>query len=322
MTSGVDFGVEKELTLVEERIQESIHSQEPLLTDIARYVIQAGGKRIRPLVAVLANKAVGGKNLDRVVEIAAALELIHSATLVHDDINDDGGFRRGRTAAYRKFALQNALVAGDFLFVKAFAIGGRFEPEVVELTAAVCTGLAEAEIVQKRHIGDLSTTRDQYLEIIRRKTAMPISAGARLGAMFGGGTPEEVEALTVYGTNLGLAFQIVDDILDVAGDPRVLGKPVGTDLKEGNMTLLVLHALNDGSDVRGHLSRILQQPARSEADIAQGLALIRDSGAVDRARVDAEHFGFLAIAALDPVRPGPGKDALARLVDFVVRRNA
>jgi len=322
MTSGVDFGVEKELTLVEERIQESIHSQEPLLTDIARYVIQAGGKRIRPLVAVLANKAVGGKNLDRVVEIAAALELIHSATLVHDDINDDGGFRRGRTAAYRKFGLQNALVAGDFLFVKAFAIGGRFEPEVVELTAAVCTGLAEAEIVQKRHIGDLSTTRDQYLEIIRRKTAMPISAGARLGAMFGGGTPEEVEALTVYGTNLGLAFQIVDDILDVAGDPRVLGKPVGTDLKEGNMTLLVLHALNDGSDVRGHLSRILQQPARSEADIARGLALIRDSGAVDRARVDAEHFGFLAIAALDPVRPGPGKDALARLVDFVVRRNA
>ena len=142
MTSGVDFGVEKELTLVEERIQESIHSQEPLLTDIARYVIQAGGKRIRPLVAVLANKAVGGKNLDRVVEIAAALELIHSATLVHDDINDDGGFRRGRTAAYRKFGLQNALVAGDFLFVKAFAIGGRFEPEVVELTAAVCTGLA------------------------------------------------------------------------------------------------------------------------------------------------------------------------------------
>src|SRR3972149_6676800 len=210
MTSGVDFGVEKELTLVEERIQESIHSQEPPLAGIARYVIQAGGKRIRPLVAVLANKAVGGKNLDRVVEIAAALELIHSATPVPVDINVEGVFRRGRRAAYRKFGLQNALVAGDFLFVKAFAIGGRFEPEVVELTAAVCTGLAEAEIVQKRHIGDLSTTRAEYLEIIRRKTAMPIGAGARLGAMFGGGTPEEIEALTVYGTNLGSPCPLVD----------------------------------------------------------------------------------------------------------------
>src|SRR3990172_12799394 len=125
MTSGVDFGVERELTLVEDRIQQSIRSQEPLLTDIARYVIQAGGKRIRPLVAVLANKAVGGKNLGRVVEIAAALELIHSATLVHDDINDDAGFRRGRDAANRKFRVQNALVSGDVLFGKAVARGGR-----------------------------------------------------------------------------------------------------------------------------------------------------------------------------------------------------
>jgi geranylgeranyl pyrophosphate synthase len=322
MTSAGDFGVETELALVEERIQNSIRSQEPLLTDIARYVIQAGGKRIRPLVAVLANKAVGGKNLSRVVEVAAALELIHSATLVHDDINDDSGFRRGRESAYRKFGVQNALVAGDFLFVKAFAIGGRFDPEVVDLTAAVCTGLAEAEIVQKRHVGDLSTTRAQYFDIIRRKTAMPIGAGARLGAMFGGGTPEEVEALTVYGTNLGLAFQIVDDILDVTGNPDILGKPVGTDLKEGNMTLPVLHALNDGSDVRANLSRILAQPARSQADVAQGLALIRESGAVERAREEAEHFGSLANAALDPVRPGPGKEALAQLVEFVVRRNA
>lgn len=322
MTRGSDFGVEQELGLVEERIRRSIRSSEPVLTDIAHYVIEAGGKRIRPLVAVLANRAVGGKNLERVIEIAAALELIHSATLVHDDINDDGGFRRGKEAAYRKFGLQNALVAGDFLFVKAFALGGKFEPEVVDLTAAVCTGIAEAEIVQKRHHGDLSTTREQYLEIIRRKTAMPISAGARLGAMLGGGTPEEIDALTAYGTNLGLAFQIVDDILDVVGDPHVLGKPVGTDLKEGNMTLVVLHALNDGSELRRSLSEILGEPDRTEADLGRGLALIRGSRAVELARGDAAHFGSLAVAALDPVRPGPGKDALIRLVDFVVRRNA
>ena len=322
MTSDLDFGVAKELSLVEHRIQDAIRSREPILTDIARYVIEAGGKRIRPMVTVLANKAVGGRSLERTVQIAAALELIHSATLLHDDINDDGRLRRGREAAYKKFGLHNALVTGDFLFVKAYAISGTFDAEIVDLTASVCTSLAEAEISQKRHAGDVSVTRDQYLDIARRKTAMPFGAGAKIGALLGGGTSEEVEALATYGLNLGIAFQIVDDILDVVGDPAVLGKPVGTDLREGNMTLLVLHALNDGSDRRALLTEILRRRRKTEALIGQGLALIRDSGAVERARVDAEHYGFRARDALDPVRPGPYRDALARLVEFVVQRNA
>ncbi len=321
MTSGPDFGVEKELALVEARVREAIRSQEPLLTDIAAYVIEAGGKRIRPLVALLANRAVGGHNLTETVDMAAALELIHSATLLHDDINDGGLVRRGRVAAYKKYGLQNALVAGDFLFVKAFAIGGKFETDIVDLTARVCTSLAEAEIVQKRHSGDLRTTRDQYLDVVLRKTAMPISAGARIGALLGGGSAQEVEALTAYGLHLGTAFQIVDDILDVVGNPSVLGKPVGTDLKEGNMTLLVLHALNDGSERRAELTGILKRRRKTAEQVDRGLALIRDSGAVERARVDAEHFGFLARQALDDVRPGSFRDSLARLVEFVVRRN-
>jgi len=322
MESGLDFGIEKELLLVEARIREAVDSREALLTDIAQYVIAAGGKRIRPTVALLANKAVGGKNVAQTVQMAAALELIHSATLLHDDINDGGLMRRGREAAYVKYGLQNALVAGDFLFVKAFQIGGKFEPEIVDLTAQVCTALAEAEIVQRRHAGDLATTRDDYLDVIRRKTAMPISAGARIGGILGGGTDAEIEALGAYGMHLGTAFQIVDDILDVAGNPAVLGKPVGTDLKEGNVTLLVLHAMHDGSDRRAELVKLFQLPVRTEEDIRRGLALIRDSGAVGRARVDAEHYGFLAREALDDVRPGPYREALARLVDFVVRRNA
>ncbi|HEV8596004.1 MAG TPA: polyprenyl synthetase family protein [Thermoplasmata archaeon] len=322
MTSGRDFGVGKELSLVEDRIRAAIQSDESLLTDIARYVIGAGGKRIRPTVALLANKAVGGKNLEQTVSLAAALELIHSATLLHDDINDDGATRRGRDAAYVKYGLQNALVTGDFLFVKAFAIGGTFDREIVELTAGVCTALAEAEIVQKRHAGNLSVTREDYLSVIRRKTALPLSAAARIGALLGGGTPEEVEALTIYGLNLGLAFQIVDDILDVVGDPAVLGKPVGTDLREGNVTLLVLHALNDGSERRAQLTDMLRLETRGEDTVARGLALIRESGAVERARVDADHYGFLAREALDGVRAGPHRDALLGLVDYVVHRNA
>jgi len=280
-----------------------------------------GGKRVRPLLTLLCCAACAG-SWQAALPAAAALELIHSATLLHDDINDGGLIRRGREAAYVKYGLQNALVAGDFLFVKAFQIGGQFEREIVDLTAGVCTALAEAEIVQKRHAGDVTTTRDQYLDVIRRKTAMPLSAGARIGALLGGGSPKEVEALTAYGLNLGLAFQIVDDILDVVGDPAVIGKPVGTDLKEGNVTLLVLHALNDGSERRAQLTEILRRGPRTEEIIAKGLVLIRESGAVERARVDAEHFGFLAKQALDDVQPSRYRDALVTLVDFVVRRNA
>src|SRR5437667_8808464 len=149
MTTSQDFGVAKEMALVEARIRESIVSEEPLLHDIAQYVIEAGGKRIRPMVTLLAIQALGGKDIGQAIDLAAALEMIHSATLIHDDINDGGDMRRGRLAAYKKFGLQNALVTGDFLFVKAFGIGGRFDDDLVEITANVGAALAEGENRQK-----------------------------------------------------------------------------------------------------------------------------------------------------------------------------
>ncbi len=160
MTGSHDFGVTKELALVEERIRESIVSEEPLLHDIAAYVIEAGGKRIRPMVTLLAFQALGGTDVRQAIDLAAALEMIHSATLIHDDINDGGEMRRGRLAAYRKFGVQNALVTGDFLFVKAFGIGGKFDADIVELTAQACAALAEGEIRQQRHAYDTHVSRE------------------------------------------------------------------------------------------------------------------------------------------------------------------
>src|SRR2546421_12181402 len=177
MTTSLDFGVAKEMALVEAKIRRSIVSEEPLLHDIARYVIEAGGKRIRPMVTLLAFRALGGTDVSQAVDLAADVELIHSATLIHDDINDGGEMRRGRLAAYKKFGLQNALVTGDFLFVKAFGIGGRFDDDIVEITANVCAALAEGEIRQNRHAHDTDVTRGEYLDIIERKTALPMSAG-------------------------------------------------------------------------------------------------------------------------------------------------
>ena len=323
MAVSLDFGVAREIALVEARIRESIVSEEPLLQDIARYVIDAGGKRIRPIVTLLSFQALGGKEVRQAIDLAAALELIHSATLIHDDINDGGEMRRGRLAAYKKFGLQNALVTGDFLFVKAFGIGGKFDADIVELTANACAALAEGEIRQQRHAFDTSVSRDEYLDIIRRKTALPMMAGAKIAGLLASARLEQIDAVGDFGLNLGMAFQIVDDILDVVGKGSRLGKPSGTDIREGNVTLVAIHALNDGSaiDVTA-LSRLIHKRRKEEAEVQRALALLRDSGAVETARAEAVAFGQLAKKSLDPVPEGPAKANMARLVDFVLSRDA
>ncbi len=322
MTGSLDFGVAKELALVEARIRESIVSEEPLLHDIARYVIEAGGKRIRPTVTLLSFKALGGIDIAQAVDLAAALELIHSATLIHDDINDGGEMRRGRLAAYKKFGVENALVTGDFLFVKAFGIGGKFDAEIVELTANACAALAEGEIRQQRHAFDIRTSLDQYFDIIRRKSARPMMAGAKIAGLLAKAELGQVEAVGDYGLNLGLAFQIVDDILDVVGDGARLGKPAGTDLREGNVTLVAIHALNDGSsiDVRA-LARLIAKRRKREEEVQRAVALLRDSGAVEKARADAFAFGQLAKKSLDPLPESDTKANMIRLIDYVVTRD-
>src|SRR5207245_1465929 len=301
MTLPMDFGVAAEMALVEAKIRKSIVSEEPLLEDIARYVIEAGGKRIRPMVTLLAFKALRGQDIGQAIDLSAALELIHSATLIHDDINDGGEMRRGRPAAYKKFGLQNALITGDFLFVKAFGIGGKFDADIVELTADACAALAEGEIRQKRPAFD----------IVTRKTARPIMAGAKIVGLVAGARLEHVEAVGDYGLNLGIAFQIVDDILDVVGDGALLGKRAGTDLREGNMTLLTIHALNDGGSIDARaLSRLIAKRRKREDEVQRALTLIRDSGAVEKARAKAFEYGQLAKKSLDPIPDSDAKQSM------------
>jgi len=284
-------------------------------------------KRIALAVAVVSD-AIGAwaelvPPLQWAIDLATALELIHSATLIHDDINDGGEMRRGRLAAYKKFGLQNALVTGDFLFVKAFGIGGKFDADIVELTANACAALAEGEIAQKRHAFDLDVTRDEYLDIIRRKTALPIMAGAKIAGLLAGARLEDVEAVGDYGLNLGLAFQIIDDILDVIGDETRLGKPAGTDIKEGNVTLVAIHALNNGSTIdKPQLARLIAKRRKQEDDVRRALGMLRVSGAVEKARADARHFGQLAKDAVGPLPDSKSKRNMIRLVDFVLTREA
>jgi geranylgeranyl pyrophosphate synthase len=230
--------------------------------------------------------------------------------------------RRGRLAAYKKFGLQNALVTGDFLFVKAFGIGGKFDDDIVDITANVCAALAEGEIRQKRHAHDTSISRSEYLDIIQRKTALPMSAGAKVAGLMANARLEHIEAVGDYGINLGMAFQIIDDILDVVGDASRLGKPPGTDVWEGNVTLVMIHALNDGSaiDVRA-LERLIRKRRKQDVDVRRAIALLRDSGAVETARRDAEAYGQLAKKSLDILADSEAKRNMVRLVDYVLSRD-
>ena len=322
MSKPWDFGLARELAMVEERINACIQSDEPLLTDIARYVIGAGGKRIRPMVTLLSFQAAEGTEWQKIIDVAACMELIHSATLIHDDINDVGTLRRGKPPAYVKFGTHEALVAGDFLFVKAFAIGGRYGDEVIRVTEKACTSLAEGEIRQKRNRANVGLEVPEYLAVVERKTASPIAAGAQVGALVGNGTPEQVRALGEYGRNLGIAFQIVDDVLDVVGTPSSLGKSPGSDIREGNVTLLSIHALNDGlAGDREDLVRVLQAKQKSEADVRRAVELILRSGAVERATTDAAAYVTRAKEALRAAIPSAHRKNLEEFADFILTRN-
>lgn len=321
-TSPWDFGIGKELRMVDEKLRLMVQSSEPKLTEASMHVIGAGGKRMRPTVTILAYKALGGKDTEQIVDIATGFELIHSATLVHDDINDGGLTRRGRETVYRKFGLHNAIITGDFLFVKAFALGGQFDRTVVSTTADACAKLAEGEILQNRFQHKNNLTIEQYVNIMQRKTAEPIRAGAMVGAYLAGGGTKAMDALGSYGLDLGIAFQIVDDILDFTGDEKKTGKPVGTDLKEGYLTLPSLIAMRDSAEARKAISSLVKTPGPSSDEVKRCAKLVIASGAIEKARAMSQMYGNEALQHLDCLPDNQYSRSLRSLVSKVLERDS
>lgn len=316
-----DFGIRKELGLVEDKLKEMVRSQESVLTDAAMHVISAGGKRLRPTVTILSYRALGGSDTAKIVDIAAAFELIHSATLIHDDINDGGSTRRGRESVYKKWGLHDAIVTGDFLFVKAFRIGGVFDRNIVEMTADACAALAEGEVLQNRYRHRKDLTIDTYLQVAERKTAMPIKAGAMVGGYLAGGRPEEIQALGSYGLDLGIAFQIVDDILDFTGDEERIGKMVGNDLKEGHLTLPSLLAVKSSDEAKRTILGVVSQENPSAEDVKRCAELVIESGAVEKARGMGEYYGMEALGHLGCLVSNEHSKGLRELVSTVLSRD-
>ncbi|MCX6650499.1 MAG: polyprenyl synthetase family protein [Methanomassiliicoccales archaeon] len=319
MSQSWEASIKDELQMVEQEIHRSIQSEQPILTEISDYVITSGGKRMRPGVTILSYLTNGGKDVSEAVKIAAAFEMIHSATLIHDDINDRSEMRRGKPSAYKKFGLQKALVGGDFLFVKAFAIGGFFNEEIVSLVAEACTAIAESEIMQFEKEGQVAPI-DVYLNIIEGKTAKPIMASARIGAYLADASPDRIHAMGDYGINIGIAFQIVDDILDIVGNEKALGKPRMVDFDEAKATLPLIYAMGDPA-VSERLSKLFQKKSKSEKDIEEALSLIAKTTAIERSKVKAREYADKALKALEGVPESNHKEGLRKLAETVVNRS-
>jgi octaprenyl-diphosphate synthase len=312
------FSVTQELELVEGRLGELIRSREPRLTEISEYLIVSGGKRIRPAVTLLAYRASGGRDeeLRDIVDVSVALELIHSASLLHDDIIDGSAFRRGRDSALRKFGLAETLVAGDFLFGRAYDLCARFEEKLIQWAVQACISLTEGEIMQGRFRRNPAVTLADYLEIVERKTASLFAAGARTAAYLARADGEVVEAVARAGHHVGMTFQMIDDVLDVIGVEAQTGKPLGIDLRDGSPSLPIVLTIGHDEEVR----RIFQKPELTEDEVEFVIGRLRKSPALAEARRLADEHAALAQQALTTLPDSPHRDNLLWLVEQLVER--
>jgi octaprenyl-diphosphate synthase len=310
--------VAEELELVERRLAELLRSREEKLTDIAAYLIGAGGKRVRPAVTLLVFRACGGSSLRDIVDVAVALELIHSASLLHDDIIDGNQLRRGRDSARCRYGVAETLVTGDFLFSRAFQICGRFEDRLIDWAAEACVALTEGEIMQGRLRHNPDVTYADYLEIITRKTASLFEVGARTAAHLAGAGEAAVDAMARCGHHVGLTFQMIDDLLDVAGAEADLGKPIGTDVREGNPSLPLVLASAEDDDVR----RLFAKAEPGEAEVATLLDRLRRPAVIAHGHHLAVEHADLARQALHALPDSPYRRHLLSLIDQLVQRAA
>lgn len=315
-TAAADPSLAEALDLVEARLAERLRSDEPRLTEIASYLVDSGGKRVRPTVTLMIYRACGGRDLGDIVDVAAALELIHSATLLHDDIIDHSETRRGKDSAYRRYGLGDTLVTGDFVFSRAFQLCARFEEKLINWAAEACVKLTEGEVMQARFRKNPAVTVADYREIIYRKTASIFEQGARTAAYLAGAPDRTVAAMAQCGVDVGMTFQIVDDLLDIEGDAGRTGKPVGLDLREGNPGLPIVLALPRAAEV----ARVFALEAPDDHDVAAAVAAIRSCGVLDEARTMALEYGHRAHACIAALAPSTDRDQLLAMVDQLIGR--
>jgi octaprenyl-diphosphate synthase len=314
--------VEEDLARVEEIFEAQFRSDVGLVGEIGRYIRGGGGKRIRPALLLLACRLCGYRG-DRAITLASVVEFIHTATLLHDDIIDEATVRRGKRSVNSRWGNDITVLLGDFLYTKSMSMAlSQDNLPILRLLSDVTLRMIEGELLEIERNGDLRMSEAQHLDIIRRKTADLFSACMSIGAILGDVGEEKRSALTSYGLNLGICFQMVDDLLDFTADEKVLGKPVNNDLREGKLTLPAIFLLRKAGPVGAQtVSHVLADRGFERVSREDLLRLAREHGALDEARALAQRYAEAARRDLAVFDRSPYREALEVLPDFILSRD-
>jgi len=312
--------VAQDMEAVNTLIRQRLASEVLLINQISEHIIAAGGKRLRPMLVLLAARALGYSGVDH-VQTAAIIEFIHTSTLLHDDVVDESDLRRGRKTANAVWGNAASVLVGDFLYSRSFQLMVELERmEVMRILADTTNAIAEGEVLQLLHVHNPDTDEAAYLKVIERKTAVLFAAATKLGALLAGASTEQQAALQQFGLALGYAFQIADDVLDYTADAATLGKNLGDDLAEGKATLPLIHAMAKARpELRRRLARAIET-GDTEA-LPEVVAAIRDSGSLDYSQALAQRYADAAIAALAGLPESPQLAALRGLALYSVQRD-
>ena len=312
--------VAAEFEQVNQLIVEQLHSNVPMVENVGHYIVDAGGKRLRPLLVLLSAAALGSCN-DRHIKFAAVVEFIHTATLLHDDVVDISSLRRGRPTANAEFGNAPSVLVGDFLYTRAFQLMVQLDDmNLLRHMADTTNTIAEGEVLQLTRAGDAATTEQQYLDVITRKTAILFAAACHGAANLSGADDATRQLLHEFGLNLGIAFQMIDDVLDYEGDPVTMGKNVGDDLTEGKPTLPLIHVLREGTAQEQALVRRAITEKTAE-DIERVVAAVNRCGALDYTRDQARHYHDLALQGLAQLAQGPARSAMEQITNLSINRD-
>jgi octaprenyl-diphosphate synthase len=314
--------ISKDLRDVEEKLKLFTMSPNKIISEISAYLFQSSGKRIRPALLILCAKLRGYKGKEHIV-MSSLVETIHTASLLHDDIIDNSEVRRGRESVHSRWGPNITVLLGDYLYIKTInhSLESKHK-QIVQILTDISSKMIEGELDEYYVSWNLDIDENDYLDIINKKTASLFSASCRIGGILGMASEEEENALAEFGTNLGMIFQIVDDLLDYTGDEHTMGKPVLSDLREGRITLPLIYTLNnDGQENRKRITKLLKGKELNTASLDQILNIVRSNGALDYSKKKAQEYSVHSKTLIQKMPPSIYRDALSLFPDYILNRN-
>ncbi|KPL05166.1 MAG: hypothetical protein AMJ73_02105 [candidate division Zixibacteria bacterium SM1_73] len=314
--------ISKDLHEVEETLKLFTTSPNKIISEISNYLFQNTGKRIRPALLILCAKLRGYKGKEHIV-MSSLVETIHTASLIHDDIIDNSEVRRGRESVHSRWGPNITVLLGDYLYIKTISQSLESKHRrIVQILTDISSKMIEGELDEYYVSWNLDLDENDYLNIIKKKTASLFSASCRIGGILGMASEEEENTLAEFGTNLGMTFQIVDDLLDYTGDENTMGKPVLSDLREGRITLPLIYTLNnDGKINRKRITNLLKRKELNTTSLDQILNIVRSNGALEYSKKKAQEYSFHSKALIHKMPPSIYRDALSLFPDYILKRN-